>query len=65
MRFIIYGVGAIGGTIAAALTLAGREVAGIARGKMLDAIQANGLVSTGCSSPAMPAPKRSPSSPMM
>lgn len=44
MRFIIYGVGAIGGTIAAALTLAGREVAGIARGKMLDAIQANGLL---------------------
>lgn len=44
MRFIIYGVGAIGGTIAAGLALAGREVIGIARGKMLDAIRANGLL---------------------
>lgn len=44
MRFIIYGVGAIGGTMAAALTLAGRDVIGIARGKMLDALQANGLL---------------------
>ncbi len=44
MRFIIYGVGAIGGTIAAALALAGHEVVGIARGKMLDAIKANGLL---------------------
>jgi 2-dehydropantoate 2-reductase len=41
MRFIIYGVGAIGGTFAAALALAGHEVIGIARGKMLDAIRAN------------------------
>ena len=44
MRFIVYGVGAIGGTIAASLALAGREVVGIARGKMLEAIQANGLL---------------------
>jgi 2-dehydropantoate 2-reductase len=44
MRFIIYGVGAIGGTIAASLALAGQDVVGIARGKMLDAIQASGLL---------------------
>jgi 2-dehydropantoate 2-reductase len=44
MRFIIYGVGAIGGTIAASLALAGRDVVGIARGGMLDAIRANGLL---------------------
>ena len=44
MRFIIYGVGAIGGTMAAALSLAGHEVVGIARGRMLEAIQANGLL---------------------
>ena len=43
MRFIVYGVGAIGGTIAASLVLAGYEVAGIARGRMLDAIRDNGL----------------------
>ena len=43
MRIIVYGVGAIGGTVAAALTLAGQEVAGIARGKMLEAIRADGL----------------------
>lgn len=42
MRFIIYGIGAIGGTFAAALAKAGHEVVGIARGKMLDAIRANG-----------------------
>ena len=39
MRFIVYGVGAIGGTIAASLVLAGSEVVGIARGRMLDAIR--------------------------
>lgn len=44
MRFIIYGVGAIGGSFAASLALAGREVVGIARGKMLAAIEANGLL---------------------
>lgn len=44
MRFIIYGVGAIGGTIAASLVLAGHDVVGIARGRMLAAIQADGLL---------------------
>ncbi len=43
MRIIIHGVGAIGGTVAAALHLAGREVIGIARGAQLDAIRAHGL----------------------
>lgn len=43
MRFIVHGVGAIGGTIAASLVLAGFEVVGIARGRMLDAIRTNGL----------------------
>jgi len=42
MRFIIYGVGAIGGTFAAALALAGHEVVGIARGSMLEAIRSKG-----------------------
>ncbi|MBM6593631.1 ketopantoate reductase family protein [Microvirga pudoricolor] len=44
MRFIIYGVGAIGGTVAAALSLSGQEVIGIARGAQLDAIRENGLL---------------------
>src|SRR4051794_36482 len=44
MRIIVYGVGAIGGTVAAALALSGQEVVGIARGAQLDAIQAGGLV---------------------
>lgn len=44
MRFIIYGVGAIGGTFAAALTKAGYPVVGIARGKMLEALQRDGLL---------------------
>lgn len=43
MRIIVYGVGAIGGVLCAALALAGREVVGIARGRMLDAIRAEGL----------------------
>lgn len=43
MRIIVYGVGAVGGTIAARLTLSGQEVAGIARGRMLEAIQQQGL----------------------
>ena len=42
MRFIIYGVGAIGGTFAAALARAGHEVIGIARGQMLEAIRKAG-----------------------
>ena len=44
MRFIVYGVGAIGGTIAAALALSGQEVVGIARGGMLEAIRTRGLL---------------------
>src|SRR5262245_60109948 len=44
MTFIIYGVGAIGGTLAAKLALAGQPVAGIARGAQLDAIRKNGLL---------------------
>jgi len=43
MRFIVYGVGAVGGTIASRLALSGREVVGIARGAMLEAIRAGGL----------------------
>ncbi len=42
MRFIIYGIGAIGGTFAAALARAGHDVLGIARGRMLEAIRSNG-----------------------
>ena len=44
MRIIVYGVGAIGGTVAAALALAGQEVVGIARGAQLAAIRAGGLL---------------------
>lgn len=44
MRFIIYGLGAVGGAIAAALTRSGSEVVGIARGRMLDAVSADGLL---------------------
>jgi 2-dehydropantoate 2-reductase len=44
MRIIVYGVGAIGGTIAAAAALANREVVGIARGAQLDAIRSEGLL---------------------
>ena len=44
MRIIVYGVGAIGGTVAAALALSGREVVGIARGAQLAAIRADGLL---------------------
>jgi 2-dehydropantoate 2-reductase len=43
MRYVIYGAGAIGGTIAARLARARRRVAVIARGAHLDAIQAGGL----------------------
>jgi 2-dehydropantoate 2-reductase len=39
MRIILYGVGAVGGTIAAALADAGKDVLGIARGGMLDALR--------------------------
>ena len=44
MRFIVYGVGAIGGTLAAKLALSGADVAGIARGRQLEAIRDNGLL---------------------
>lgn len=44
MRYIIYGAGAIGGTIGARLFQSGKEVILIARGEHLKAIQANGLV---------------------
>jgi 2-dehydropantoate 2-reductase len=43
MKIIVYGVGAIGGTVAAALARAGQPVAGIARGSRLAAIRAHGL----------------------
>jgi 2-dehydropantoate 2-reductase len=42
-RFIVYGLGAIGGTVAAHLVLAGAEVAGIARGAHLEKVRADGL----------------------
>lgn len=43
MRFIIYGVGAIGGTLAVCLSRAGFDVVGIARGAQLEAIRGRGL----------------------
>ncbi len=43
MRFIIFGVGAIGGTVAACLVRSGQKVVGIARGRQLAAIRENGL----------------------
>lgn len=43
MRIIIYGIGAVGGAIAAQLSFSGYEVAGIARGRQLEAIRASGL----------------------
>ncbi len=43
MRFVIHGLGAVGGTVAAALALAGQEVVGIARGRQLAAVRAGGL----------------------
>jgi 2-dehydropantoate 2-reductase len=43
MRYIIYGAGAIGGTIGARLHLAGEDVVLIARGAHLDAICERGL----------------------
>ena len=43
MRLVVLGVGAIGGTVAAALALAGQPVVGIARGAVRDAIAARGL----------------------
>ena len=43
MRFVIFGVGAIGGAIAAAMARSGQEVVGIARGAQLEAIRRDGL----------------------
>lgn len=43
MRTVIYGVGAIGGVVAAALARASHEVIGIARGAQLAALQAEPL----------------------
>ena len=43
MKLCVYGAGAIGGTLAVELSLAGAEVACVARGPHLKAIQANGL----------------------
>ncbi len=43
MRIIVYGVGAIGGVLAGALARSGAEVIGIARGRMLEAVQQKGL----------------------
>ncbi|RUT30206.1 ketopantoate reductase family protein [Arsenicitalea aurantiaca] len=44
MRYIVYGIGAIGGTVAARLALSGANVLGIARGPQYDAIAADGLL---------------------
>lgn len=43
MRFVVYGLGAIGGVLAAHLHVAGHEVLGIARGQQLTALQRGGL----------------------
>jgi 2-dehydropantoate 2-reductase len=44
MRFVVYGVGAIGGVLAAKLARSGQEVAGIARGPQLEALHENGIL---------------------
>jgi len=44
MKFVIYGVGAIGGVLGAKLALSGAEVVGIARGAQFDAISKQGLL---------------------
>ena len=44
MRFIVYGVGAIGGALAAKLALSGADVAGVARGSQLAALKTGGLL---------------------
>lgn len=43
MRFVFYGLGAIGGGLAAMMARSGRDVIGIARGAQLDAVRAGGL----------------------
>lgn len=44
MRFIVVGLGAVGGTVAALLHRAGHNVLGVARGAHLQAIQRDGLI---------------------
>lgn len=44
MRYIIYGAGAVGGTIGARLAIAGKDVLLICRGAHYDAVKANGLL---------------------
>ena len=43
MRYVVYGAGAVGGVVGGLLSVAGREVALIARGAHLQAIRADGL----------------------
>jgi len=43
VRYIVYGLGAIGGTVAGYLSAAGADVAGVARGAHLEKIRADGL----------------------
>lgn len=43
MRFVVFGTGAIGGAVAAALHLAQKNVIAISRGAQLDAIRSKGL----------------------
>ena len=52
MRYLVYGAGGTGGSLAAFLALGGKQVSLIARGSHLEAIQARGLVlETPCGSP--------------
>lgn len=44
MRYVVVGLGAIGGVLAARLSLAGQDVHGIARGAHLAALQEDGLL---------------------
>lgn len=44
MRYVVYGAGAVGGTIGGRLHAAGRDVVLIARGEHLAALQADGLL---------------------
>jgi 2-dehydropantoate 2-reductase len=43
LRIIVFGIGAVGGVVAAALALAGHDVLGVARGTRLQAIRDRGL----------------------
>ncbi|KHQ54564.1 ketopantoate reductase family protein [Mameliella alba] len=47
MRVVIFGVGAVGGVVGAALALAGHEVIGVARGRRLAAVREKGLLLRG------------------